>query len=125
MQSILIFCNFCVALILFSCQSEPYIETFNVASWQSDSNGCRGDRLTQLALLIDQQQELLGWSESKLTGYLGSPDYLELYVRNQKFLIYYLEPTVDCGLEGKTNPLRLYVRMDALGDSKEISLKNQ
>jgi len=125
MPSILIFCNFCVALMLFSCQSEPYIETFDVVSWQSDSNGCRGDRLTQLALLIDQQQELLGWSESKLTGYLGSPDYLELYVRNQKFLIYYLEPTEDCGLEGKVNPLRLYVRMDALGDSKEISLKNQ
>jgi len=111
--------------ILIGCRSEPYINTFDAVSWQSDSNGCHGDRLSQLELLIDQQQELLGWSESKITGYLGAPDYLELYVRNQKFLIYYLEPTLDCGMDGKVNPLRLYVRMDALGDSKEISLKNQ
>lgn len=111
--------------VLFSCRSEPYINTFDTVNWQSDSNGCRGDRLTQLELLIDQQQELLGWSESEITSYLGSPDSRELYVRNQKFLIYYLEPTLDCGMDGKVNPLRLNIRIDALGYSKEISLKNQ
>ena len=115
----------CLSWILLSCRSEPYINTFDTINWQSDANGCRGDRLTQLELLIDQQQELLGWSESEITSYLGSPDSRELYVRNQKFLTYYLEPTLDCGTDGKVNPLRLNIRMDALGYSKEISLKNQ
>jgi len=112
-------------MIFTGCQSEPYIDTFDTLSWQGDTSGCRGYRLAQLALLMDAQQELLGWSESKITGYLGSPDYLELFVRNQKFLVYYLEPALECGMNGKVDPLRLYVRMDALGDSREISLKNQ
>ena len=112
-------------LLLLACSSEPNINTFDAISWQNDPNGCRGDRLTQLEVLMDEQEELLGWSEPKITGYLGAPDYLELYVRNQKFLIYYLEPTQECGPEGKENPLRMYVRMDALGQSKEISLRNR
>ncbi len=74
---------------------------------------------------MEEQQQLLGWSESKITAYLGEPDYLEIFVRSQKFLIYYLEPTQECGQDGKLDPLRLYIRMDALGDSKELSLKNK
>ena len=117
---------FCVLIlsVITACQQEPYIRTFDKLSWQDDHNGCNGDRLGQLGLLIDQQNELIGWNESKITGFLGSPDYHELYVRNQKFLIYYIEPTLACGSEGKEDALRLYVRMDALGQSKEISLKN-
>jgi hypothetical protein len=113
-----------LVLTITSCQREPSIYTFDTTSWQGDTNGCNGDRLNQLSILIDEQKELLGWPEAKITGYLGAPDYHELYVRNQKFLIYYIEPTLACGTEGKENPLRLYVRMDALGQSKEISLKN-
>ena len=114
-----------MAMFIIGCQSEPYIDTFDTISGKSDVNGCRGDRLTQLALLMDGQQQLMGWPESKITDYLGSPDYLELFVRNQKFLIYYLEPALECGEDGKVNALRLYIRMDALGDSRELSLKNK
>ena len=110
---------------LIGCQTEPNISDFDAASWQSDPNGCRGERLNQLEVIMNEQEELIGWTEPKITDYLGSPDYLELYVRNQKFLIYYLEPTLDCGPEGKENPLRMYVRMDALGQSKEVSLSNR
>ncbi|GJM30454.1 MAG: hypothetical protein DHS20C17_30890 [Cyclobacteriaceae bacterium] len=110
---------------MVSCQSQPHIESFDAIGWQSDTNGCQGFRLDQLEVLMDDQQELLGWNEPALTGYLGSPDYRELYVRNQKFLIYYLEPTWECGSVGKENPLRMYVRIDALGQSKEISLRNR
>ena len=74
---------------------------------------------------MDQQQELMGWSEQTITSYLGEPDYREIYVRNQKFLIYFLEPTIECGSDGKDNPLRLYLRFDALGDSRELTLRNQ
>jgi hypothetical protein len=115
----------CMAMFIIGCQSEPYIDTFDTISWKSDANGCGGERLSQLALLMDGQQQLMGWSESKITDYLGSPDYLELFVRNQKFLIYYLEPALECRKDGKENPLRLYIRMDALGDSRELSLKNK
>ena len=125
MLSNLFYPTLCMALIIIGCQSEPYIESFDTIGWQNDTNGCRGNRLTQMELLMDAQQELLGWSESKIIRYLGSPDYLELFVRNQKFLIYYLEPTLECGKGGKVNPLRLCVRVDALGDSREISLRNQ
>ena len=107
------------------CQTEPHINSFDSNSWQNDPNGCGGLRLNQLELIMDDQEALLGWTEPKITGYLGSPDYLELYVRNQKFLIYYLEPALDCGADGKENPLRMYVRMDAMGQSKEISLRNR
>ncbi len=110
---------------LWSCQNSPSIHEFDAISWQNDPNGCRGDRLNQLGIIMDEQDELLGWTEPKIIGYLGAPDYLELYVRNQKFLIYYLEPMSDCGPEGKENPLRMYIRMDALGHSKEISLRNR
>ena len=111
--------------LLFSCRNDPYINTFDAHSWQSDANGCLGQRLAQLGLVMDEQDELVGWSESKLTSYLGKPDHRELYVRNQKFLVYYIEPNLDCGNDGKDNPLRMYVRIDALGQSKEISLKNR
>ena len=113
-----------LAVIAFGCRQEPYIHTFDQLSWQDDQNGCNGDRLNQFSILIDEQSELIGWKEATIRNYLGSPDYHELYIRNQKFLIYYIEPTLDCGTDGKENPLRLYVRMDALGQSKEISLKN-
>jgi len=113
------------AIIMAGCQSQPHINSFDEQSWQGDVNGCQGNRLDQLSVLMDGQQELLGWSEPQVTGYLGDPDYLELYVRNQKFLIYYLEPTLECGSVGKENPLRMYVRIDALGTSKEISLRNR
>ncbi len=111
--------------MVIGCQTEPSIDAFDTIGWQNDINGCLGDRLDQLDVLMNDQDELLGWTEPKITAYLGSPDYHELYVRNQKFLIYYLEPTLDCGAKGKENPLRMYVRMDALGQSKEISLRNR
>ena len=113
------------AILGTGCQTQPNINSFDSAGWQNDPNGCIGSRLEQLSVLMDGQHELIGWSEPKLTNYLGDPDYLELYVRNQKFLIYYLEPTMDCGSSGKDNPLRMYVRIDALGNSKEISLSNK
>lgn len=117
---------FSVALLFLSgCRNAPGIDTFDALSWRQDTNGCQGNRLTQLELLIDQQGQLMGWSEKAIVAYLGPPDYRELYVRNQKFLIYFLEPASACGLKGKSNPLRLYLRMDALGESQEISLKNQ
>lgn len=119
------FLSLLLLAILTSCQTEPNIDAFDATSWQNDPNGCLGERLNQLEVLMDEQDELIGWTEPKITDYLGSPDYLELYVRNQKFLIYYLEPTLDCGSKGKENPLRMYVRMDALGQSKEISLSNR
>ena len=121
-RSILVFL---LAVFITNCQTEPHINSFDVASWQNDPNGCSGQRLDQLEVIMDHQDALLGWTEPKITGYLGSPDYRELYVRNQKFLIYYLEPTLDCGTDGKENPLRMYVRMDAMGQSKEISLRNR
>ena len=125
MQLYKLFTLFILSVTLVNCQTEPHINSFDAAGWQNDPNGCRGERLTQLEVIMDEQDELIGWTEPKITNYLGSPDYLELYVRNQKFLIYYLEPTLDCGPEGKENPLRMYVRMDALGQSKEISLRNR
>lgn len=117
--------TFFLALLIFACQRQPNIDDFDPTTWQNDTNGCQGDRLAQLTALMEDQQELLGWSESKITGYLGLPDYRELYIRNQKFLIYYLEPTLECGTRGKENPLRLYLRLDALGESNEISLRNK
>ena len=111
--------------VIAGCSGAPEIKTFDHLSWQDDANGCQGFRLEQLHVVMDQQDQLLGWSENQIIQYLGPPDYRELYVRNQKFLIYYLEPSQDCDTLGKNNPLRMYLRMDALGDSKEISLKNQ
>ncbi len=112
-------------LFFQNCHQSPQLENFDAATWQEDPNGCQGSRLAQLQLLVNQQEALLGWSENQIISYLGDPDYRELYVRNQKFLIYYLEPPVACGEIGKNNPLRLYLRMDALGDSREVSLRNQ
>jgi hypothetical protein len=110
---------------LSACQQGPDLRSFDTGGWQRDTLGCAGVRLEQLASLMDQQQELMGWSEQTITTYLGEPDYREIYVRNQKFLIYFLEPTLECGADGKDNPLRLYLRFDALGDSRELTLRNQ
>ena len=110
---------------LVSCQQGPDLQSFDTGGWQQDTLGCAGVRLEQLASLMDQQQELMGWSEQTISSYLGEPDYREIYVRNQKFLIYFLEPTIECGSDGKDNPLRLYLRFDALGDSRELTLRNQ
>lgn len=112
-----------------ACSSDPIeIEGFNGYVWQQDKWGCGNERQTLLPPLLEGKEAVLGLREPEVFRLLGKPDEIELYTRNQKFLIYYLEPNLHCTApEGvKTaNANALYLRLNAMGMAQEMFVKKR
>ncbi len=115
----------CFLPLLIACQSEPVqIPGFEAYVWKRDRNGCAGERKVMVDTLIAQREKILKLSEQEVIRLLGQPDARELFVRNQKFLIYLLEENIRCSapedkqLTKKVNAL--HIRLNALGKANEI-----
>ena len=121
----------CILLLSYACSSKPIeIEGFNGYVWQQDKWGCGNEREKMLVPLMNNKEQLLGMREPKLFRLLGKPDEMELYTRNQKFLIYYLEPNLHCTAAlpaetEKTNASALHIRLNAMGMAQEMFIKNR
>ncbi len=114
----------CLAMmaILVSCGSGELVG-FDADSWKNDANGCNGRRVAMKSIFEEQADKLIGLQENKLKAMLGKPDKQELYVRSQKFFVYYLEPGPLC--ENSTEfPLTLHIRFNSLGNTNEVFLEN-
>ena len=115
---------FLMPFMIVTCQSKeiPPIEGFESYVWKRDKYGCGSERLVMVDTLIAQRDKLLQLTEQEVIRLLGQPDARDLYVRNQKFLIYLLEPNKRCtasedvSVEAKA----LHVRLNALGKSNEL-----
>lgn len=112
-----------ISIVLLSCGPAAKLDGFDATVWKEDAGGCKGTRATMAEVFKTQGSKIEGLDEGDVTKLLGKPDGKELYVRSQKFLIYYLEPSPDCK-NGKPEPLTLKIRFNALGYSNEVFLEN-
>lgn len=115
-------------LILLSCSpSIPEIEGFDSYIWQRDKFGCKGARAEMLDALFNAKDKVLGLREAQALRLLGKADEQEIASRNQKFLVYYLEPNKKCsGPESRaTNADALHVRINAIGILNEFFIRKR
>jgi len=107
--------------IIFSCSSKTEIENFNRQRWIDDAGGCKNLRGSEIKNLLAHKSEILGLSENQIETLLGKPDERDLYVRTQKFMVYYAAPGRNCGDTTKSEQIpRLSIRISALGTANEI-----
>ena len=109
--------------VVVSCGTSEKLQGFDAEKWKADQNGCKGLRLPMKEIFQKEQDALKGLRENELKELLGKPDKQELYVRSQKFFVYYLEPGPSCE-NAKDLPLTLTVRFNALGLTNEVFLEN-
>jgi hypothetical protein len=98
------------------------LENFDDQVWIQDKNGCKGERMLLKDNLLASKYYMRGLKAEQIEEYLGKPDAQELYDRNQKYYIYYLEPGPKCS-DAKEKPLALFVRFTAVGIANEFTIK--
>jgi hypothetical protein len=98
------------------------LQNFDSAAWISDRKGCSGTRLDMKDDLLRQKYRMRGLKTGQIEDLLGRPDAEELYNRNQKYYIYFLEAGPGCPEPG-AEIVALYVRFTAVGIANEITLR--
>ena len=115
---------FLLLLTAMACEGPalPEIQGFDAYVWKRDKFGCARERLTMADTLLAQREKLVQLDEKEVIRILGSPDARELYVRNQKFLVWLLEPNQRCHApeEAPVHAKALHVRLNALGKANEV-----
>lgn len=114
--------------LLLSCLSkQEEIEGFDKSSWKNDRFGCKNHRAGMVANIFEAKDKIMGLREPEVLDLFGKADEQEIYSRNQKFLIYYLEPNANCELPEKTEATAnaLYLRLNALGVANELYLNKR
>jgi hypothetical protein len=114
-----------LTVILISCgKSLPELEGIDLRTWKDDKNGCGNIRSSQIESLRAQKNKILALDEMQVVKLLGKPDRNELYKRNQKFYLYYLQPSEECtSIKPLIQPLKLTIRFNAMGLAKEIAVE--
>lgn len=113
-----------IASLVSFCKPAPIdITGFDEAAFRADPLGCRGDRAQMKEVLMQVDSALKGLSQQQIQATLGKPDRHELAPRSQKYFVYYIDPSPECG-EGNDAPFTLFVRFSALDRSTEISYQN-
>jgi len=107
---------------ILSCSGLPEIKNFHKDIWLSDPGGCQELRDKEVPTLMEQKDKIIGLSESQITKLLGRPDVTDLYLRTQKFMVYYISPGPACeGSNTSDRPDRLAIRISALGRANEVT----
>jgi len=117
-----------IFLLIISCNSFIEIDNFSSEEWKSDRNGCLKIRESMAQSILAQKNQLLGQSEHSILKLLGRPDKNELYRRQQKFYIYYIEPGPLCKETSQASQASqasdfatyLSLRFNATGVVKEV-----
>jgi outer membrane protein assembly factor BamE (lipoprotein component of BamABCDE complex) len=114
-----------LTVITSSCgKSLPELEGIDLKTWKDDKNGCTNIRSNQIESLRTQKNKILALDEMQVVKLLGKPDRNELYKRNQKFYLYYLQPSKECSVvKPLIEPLKLTIRFNAMGLAKEIAVE--
>ncbi len=98
---------------------------FDEEAFQNDSQGCAGIRMKMKEQLFAITSELKGLTQTEMRHTLGKPDRQELASRNQKYFVYFIDPSAECSQDTtQQEPLTMYVRFSAVDRSVEISFKN-
>lgn len=120
---IVLLCSLCM---FQACSSKKKkirkLQNFDSAAWISDRKGCSGARMEMKDDLLRQKFRMRGLKTGQIVDLLGRPDAEELYNRNQKYYIYFLEAGPGCPEPG-AEIIALYVRFTAVGIANEITLR--
>ena len=108
-------------LLIISCSTEPILQGFDNQKWQADEGGCDKQRIILADEIINRKAELEGLNQNEITAIFGKPNRHELYSRNKKAFVYFVDGGPDC-LQQKENPGKLVIRFDGIGRAKEILL---
>ena len=107
------------ACMLCGCKQPPLLNGFDSNAWISDHDGCSNIRGSQVRQIIASKDRLMGKAEDRILDTFGTPDRNELYDRNQKFYIYYLDPGPSCQ-PPDPDPDMLIIRFSAIGLCNEV-----
>jgi hypothetical protein len=115
--------NLLIVLFLFilSCNHGTVLQGFDSQRWQEDADGCKSQRLELADDIITRKAEIEGLGQNEITAIFGKPNRHELYSRNKKAFVYYIDGGPDCEIQ-KENPGKLVIRFDGIGRAKEIIL---
>lgn len=102
-----------------SCTNKSLIKGFDRSLWAEGMYGCEGNRPELVQVILKSRQKLMGKTEDRIISTLGKPDRNELYERNQKFYIYYLDPGPLCHTPDP-DPDMLVLRFSAVGICNEV-----
>lgn len=69
-----------------------------------------------------EKNKLLALDEMQIVKLLGKPDRNELFIRNQKFFYYFIEPSDNCNGQIKSTK-KLSIRFNAMGLAKEVTIE--
>ena len=108
--------------VLVSCSPQPLLTGFDSNAWISDHNGCNHNRTNQVGQIIASKDKLMGKTEDRILDVFGKPDRNELYERNQKFYIYYLDAGPSCNIPDP-DPEMLIIRFSAIGICNEVFIQ--
>lgn len=100
------------------------LEGVDQKAWKQDRMGCLGLRQGQLDNLEAAWPQLQGLSQNEIMTTLGKPDQHELYLRSQKFFVYYVDPAPACDTTLVNPPLRIHIRFNAMGYANELTRRN-
>lgn len=123
LQKVIFLLVLSITFQLTYCRKKKSIEGFDTKAWTEDVNGCQAKRAAMMDDLLKIKFKLRGQKIGEIKDILGRPDAIELYKRDQKYYIYYMEPGVECSA-AKEDPLKLYVRFTAVGIANELSIRN-
>jgi hypothetical protein len=106
-----------------SCGSKFETGSINIENWKNDRYGCKGLRLKDIEELKRLRSTFLGENNQALIKTFGRPDRVELVDKSQSYFYYFLEPSEDCGIEqGKSNPLKISFRLNAISKVSEVTI---
>jgi hypothetical protein len=107
-----------------SKRKERKLQKFDSVSWIQDKNGCDGIRLTMKDDILKSKYRMRGMKAGEIEALLGKPDAQELYKRNQRYYIYFIDPGPDCTTVKNDESLALFVRFSAMGIASEFTFRN-
>ena len=108
-------------LVILSCTGEPILDGFDSQKWQEDINGCNKERIELADEALNRKAELVGLGQNEIIEVFGKPNRHELYSRNKKAFVYFVDGGPDCQ-EQKEIPDKLVIRFNGIGRVKEIIL---
>ena len=116
--------NLIPLLCFIACNSNNPLNDSNLELWKSSDADCNGNRLEVLESILENKSYFTGMSQEEVKNVLGKPDRHELYNRNQKFFIYYLQAP-DCQNAVSDEKFKhLSLRFNSLGKLSEMVVVN-
>jgi hypothetical protein len=106
---------------IFSCSQKPILQGFDSQKWQEDANGCNSHRIALADEVLHRKAELVGLGQNEIVEIFGKPNRHELYSRNKKAFVYFVDGGPDCP-EQKEIADKLVIRFNGVGRLKEIIL---